>query len=153
MDKKILYKIVGIITVFVVLIIVVIFVPISIRFSSPYYYLFWYLTVGYVCTFINILLLVIGLILFIIYFIRSRKSIKRKKTLIWIDRLFGGIINIISIIGIGFLIHGYIEELISLGWISNIYSTLMIPLFILAILGMVLLIHGSHLYKNLKSET
>ena len=144
------YKIIRIGLLLVVLIIVITVVPIFIRLSSHYYTILLY-TVGLGCLNLNLFFLVTALAVVIYFFIRSRKSLKIKKTLAMIELIFGGIICIVSIVGIGFLLHGFLEWY-GLGSLPTIIITLVIPLIVIAIPGVLFLIHRRHLRKNLNSK-
>ena len=139
--------IIGIAFFLAVIIIIIIAVPIVIRLNSHYYDLLLY-TFGLGCLNINLFVLVIALVMFIYFFIRSRNSLKRKKTLALIELIFGSIICALSIVGIGVLLHGF-SIWYGLGSLPTIVITLVIPLLVIAIPGVLLLIHRRHLRKIL----
>lgn len=134
----------------IVLIIVITVVPIFIRLSSPYYTILLY-AVGLGSLNLNLFVLVIALAVVIYFFIRSRKSLKRKKTLALIELIFGSVICVLSIVGIGFLLHGFLEWY-GLGSLSTIVITLVIPLLVVAIPGVIFLIHRRYLRKILSKN-
>jgi hypothetical protein len=150
MDLNKRNKILGIIFLLAAIIIIIIVVPIFIRLSSPYYTLLLY-AFGLGCLNINLFVLVIALVMFIYFFIRSRNSLKRKKTLTLIELIFGGIICALSIVGIGFLLHGF-SVWYGLGSLPTIVITSVIPLLVVAFPGVLFLIHRKHLKKILMSN-
>ena len=150
MDLNKRNKIIVIGLVLGVLIIVITVVPIFIRLNSPYYTHLLY-AFGLGCLNINLFVLVIALIMFIYFFIRSRNSIKRKKTLALIELIFGAIICAISIVGIGIMLHGFFLWY-GLGSLTAIVITLVIPLLVIVIPGVFFLIHRRYLKKIIVSK-
>jgi len=143
-------KIIGIVAFLIVLIVIIIVIPILIRLSSHYYTL-WFDIVARACLSLDEFVLAIALILGIYFIIRRRKSLKGKKNLILIEMIFGSVIVVFPLIGIGFLLHGFLDWY-SLGSLLDIWMISGIPLLVAAILGIILLIHGWHQRKNLRSE-
>lgn len=139
-----------IISFLVVLVIIITIVPIIIRLSSPYYTLLLY-AAGLGCLNINFFVLVIALVVFIYFFIRSKKSLKSKKTLALIELVFGSVICALSIVGIGFFFHGFLVWY-GLGSLPTIVITLVVPLLLVAIPGVFFLIHRRYLRKLLKNK-
>lgn len=150
MDVKKRNRIIGIVAFFLTLIVVLTVLPIFVRLSSHYYNILFY-TVGLGCIDINIFVLFVAFFVVIYFIIRSRKSLKRRKTLAIIEMIFGYVIIVLSLIGIGFLLHGFLEWAV-LGSLPIIFITLVIPLLVLAIPGILLLCHARHIRKILKSE-
>jgi MFS family permease len=150
MDVKKRNRIIGIFVFFLALIIVLTVVPIFIKLSSHYYTILFY-AVGLGCLYLNIFVLIVALFIVIYYIIRSRKSLKRKKTLSIIEMIFGCVIIVLSLIGIGFLLHGFLDWVV-LGSLPTILITLVIPLLVLAIPGILLLVHARYIRNVLKSE-
>ncbi len=152
MDLKKRNRIITVLVLFIGLIFIIGVLPILLGLTTHYPTLLFY-GVGLGCLYLEEFILMITLFLCIYFIVKPRKTLKGKKNLTKIDLIFGGVIIFFSIIGIGFLLHGFPiwYDLGSLSYVSSIIMEIIIPLLLCFILGIILLIHRYYLRKKIQN--
>ena len=103
--------------------------------------------------FILDLLFLIFTMFFYVYFKeRPVKTLKGKKTFALVAMVFGGILVVLPLIGTSLFLykHSFLE--FYLDGLLLLYLIPLVPLLLLIIVGVILLIYGLHLRKNLRIE-
>jgi hypothetical protein len=153
MDIKERNGIIGIVTFFIGLIIIISITPYLIfqilwhnqhsshqnMFTNPMNYLFFDL--GF---------LAFTLFLYTYFIIIPIKTLKGKKILTIVTMIFGGVLVVIPLIGIGFLLPDFLDYYLDSFFIYFLMG--LIPLLVLLIPGIILFIHGWYMRKNLRIE-
>ncbi|MFX1525620.1 MAG: hypothetical protein ACFFCC_19085 [Promethearchaeota archaeon] len=144
MERKEKNSIIGGISLIIGVIILLCMIPSSIvvfysvaAFLSAYIYL-W----------LDGLVLGIFMILYAIFMIRPAKTISRKQNLGLAAMIFGLILIILPIVGIGIQIYSY-SILYGFSYVSIVVS---IPFLIITIPGIAVLVHGRFLLKRSRPE-
>jgi len=154
MDIKERNRIIGVITFFIGLIIIVFLIPIFISFSNfSLSYVLRYLFISYSgYLYLDLLVLAITLFFYSFFMLRTIKTLKGRKNLAIVAMSVGVVLVVFPLIGIGFLLPGFLYFLLD-GFMYINFMFALIPLLALLIPGIVLFIHGWYMRKNLRIET
>lgn len=142
-------RIITLVILFIGLILIIGVFPILLR--TVRYYSFWYSGVGQACLSLEVFVFMITFFLCIYFIIKPRKTLKGKKNLAKIELIFGGVIIYFPIIGIGFLLYGF-PIWYSIGSLSFFIMTILIPLLLCFIPGIIIFIHRYYLQKKIQNE-
>ena len=144
MDEKERNRIMGVVTFFIGLILLIVVLPILTGFS-----IISFIFMGSQdCLILDIFVLVIALFLYTYLMIRPIKTLKGKKILAIVAMIFGGVLVVFPLVGIGILFSGSLE------WISygpkfiNTMVVVVLPFVLLLMPGIILFIHGWQLRKR-----
>jgi hypothetical protein len=152
MERRERNTIVGVISIIIGLIFILYLIPtISLLFFSPYspfnISAFFTSSTGYL--FMYLFVFVITIFLFGFFLIRPTKTTRGRSNLAIGALVFGGILVVLPVIGMGFSMF---YSAVLLGGYSIYYIALVTQSLVLLIPGVIILIHGSFLRKKSRTE-
>ena len=149
MDIKERNIIIGVVTFFIGFITIISIVPLLISFIS--YNSHRNIFINYQSYFyLDLAVLAITLFLFSYFIIKPIETLKGKKILTLVTMIFGGVLVVFPLIGLGFLLPNFSDCYFEGPFI---YFIIVVILFlVLLIPGIILLNHGWYLRKNLRIE-